>query len=149
MARAITLLVGFTAGIGQIVLMREVMVLFNGNELSLGLVLAAWLAWTAAGSAVTGWLTQKPADVSIAAGIMECHCGLSLPFTVIALRDARTLLQTVPGELFSPGRTAFICLVCVSIFCVLSGALFALAAQLMRLRHAVLPQLASSSAYLL
>jgi spermidine synthase len=149
MARAITLLVGFTAGIGQIVLMREVMVLFNGNELSLGLALAAWLAWTAVGSAATGWLTQKSADVSIAAGIVECLCGLSLPFTVVALRDARTLLQTVPGELFSPGRTALICLVCVSIFCVLSGALFALAAQLMRLRHAALPQLASSSAYLL
>ena len=149
MARAITLLVGFTAGIGQIVLMREVMVLFNGNELSLGLVLAAWLAWTAAGSAVTGWLTQKSADVSIAAGIVECVCGLSLPFTVIALRDARALLQTVPGELFSPGRTAFICLVCVSIFCLLSGALFALAAQLLRKSHAALPQLASSSVYLL
>jgi spermidine synthase len=148
MARAITLLVGFTAGIGQIVLMREVIVLFNGNELSLGLALAAWLAWTAVGSAVSGWLTQRSADVSIAAGIVECLCGLSLPFTLVALRSARALLQTVPGELFSPGRTALICLVCVSVFCVLSGALFALAAQLLRKSHAALPQLASSSAYL-
>lgn len=149
MARAITLLVGFTAGIGQIVLMREVIVLFNGNELSLGLVLGAWLAWTALGSAVTGWLTRKCDDVSIAAGIVECLCGLSLPLTVAALRDARSLFQSVPGELFSPVRTALICLACVNIFCVLSGALFALAAQMLRKRYAALPQMASSSAYLL
>jgi len=149
MARAIALLVGFTAGIGQIVLMREVIVLFNGNELSLGLVLAAWLAWTAAGSALTGWLSRKCDDVSNAAAIVVCLCGLSLPLTVFALRDSRALLQTVPGELFSPLRTALICLACVSIFCALSGALFALAAQLVRGKRAVPPQLASSSAYLL
>jgi len=145
----ITLLVGFTAGIGQIVLLREVIVLFNGNELSLGLVLAAWLAWTAAGSALTGCLARKREDVTKAAGIVQCLCGLSLPLTVLALRDARALLQTVPGELFSPARTALVCLVCVSVFCALSGALFALAAQLLRQEQAANPGKASSTAYLL
>ena len=149
MTRAIPLLVGFTAAVGQIVLMREVIVLFNGNELSMGIVLAAWLAWSAAGSSLTGWLTRKSEDVRNALAVMECLCGFSLPLTVWALRDARALLQTVPGELIGPVRMALVCLSCVSVFCALSGALFALAAQLLRQVHTASPKLASSSAYLL
>jgi len=40
--------------IAQVVLMRELMVAFYGNEISLGLVLACWLLWTALGSGVFG-----------------------------------------------------------------------------------------------
>src|SRR5208282_1671723 len=47
--RAVLVLIGFTAVIAQIVLMRELMVVFCGNEMSLGLMLASWLVWTAIG----------------------------------------------------------------------------------------------------
>ena len=50
--RAALLLIGFSAVVGQIVLMRELMVVFNGNEMSLGILLATWLFWTAAGSMI-------------------------------------------------------------------------------------------------
>lgn len=149
MARTTALLVGFTAAIGQIVLMREVMVLFSGNELSLGIVLAVWLAWTAAGSGLAGWLTRKSSDVRLAAGVMECLWGFSLPLTVVALRQARIYWQTVPGELLSPVRVALICAVCLSVFCALSGALFAAAARMVRHEYGGAPGFAGSSAYLL
>lgn len=149
MAKTIALLVGFTAAIGQIVLMREVLVLFSGNELSLGIVFAVWLAWTAVGSSLIGWLTRKSPDVHAAAGVMECLWGFSLPLTIVALRDARAYLQTVPGELFSPLRVALVCIVCTSVFCILSGSLFALAAQMVRHADHALPRFASSYAYLL
>jgi hypothetical protein len=45
---AALMLIGFSAVLGQIVLMRELMVVFNGNEISLGILLGAWLFWTAA-----------------------------------------------------------------------------------------------------
>jgi len=48
--RAALSLIGFTAVIAQVLLMRELMVAFGGNELSLGLMLANWLLWTALGS---------------------------------------------------------------------------------------------------
>jgi len=38
--RAALTLIGFSAVIGQIVLMRELIVVFNGNEISLGIMLA-------------------------------------------------------------------------------------------------------------
>ncbi|MCX7920380.1 MAG: hypothetical protein N3A72_12415, partial [bacterium] len=41
---------GITATIGQIVLLRESLVLFYGNELSIGLMLATWLFWVSFGS---------------------------------------------------------------------------------------------------
>ena len=52
--RASLTLIGFSAVIGQIVLMRELIVVFNGNEISLGIMLATWLFWTAAGSSLSG-----------------------------------------------------------------------------------------------
>ena len=51
--RAALTLIGFSAVIGQIVLMRELIVVFNGNEISLGIMLATWLFWTAAGSSLS------------------------------------------------------------------------------------------------
>ena len=57
--RPVLVLIGLTAAIAQIVLMRELMVVFYGNEMSLGLMLASWLFWTSAGSAMAGRLTAR------------------------------------------------------------------------------------------
>jgi spermidine synthase len=148
-ARVVLLLVGFTAVIGQIVLMRELIVLFNGNELSLGIMLATWLLWTAAGSSLTGRIAAKRWNPDNAVAVAECLCGLSLPLTVWALRSARALFQTVPGELLGPVPMLLITLVCLSLFCGLSGSLFVLAARMYERRCAVSGRLATSYAYLL
>ena len=81
--------------------------------------------------------------------LVACLCGLSLPLTVCALRQARALLQSAPGELIGPLRTTLVSLACVSVFCLLCGSLFALAAQLMRRECALSPRLAGTYAYLL
>ena len=47
-------LIGVTAVIAQIVLLREMIVVFSGNEMSLGFLFASWLIWTAIGSALVG-----------------------------------------------------------------------------------------------
>jgi spermidine synthase len=149
MARLIPLLAGFTTTVGQIVLIREIIVLFNGNELSLGIALAAWLMWTAAGSGLTGSLIRKRADVRSILCVTEILCGIGLPLTICALREARALSQTVPGELLGPLRMALLCLACLSGFCALSGGLFTLAAKMLRHHDSASQSLASSSAYLL
>jgi spermidine synthase len=147
--RPIPFLAGFTAAVGQIVLMREVVVLFNGNELSLAVVLAAWLLWTAAGSCAAGRLMRRRGSVRHALAVVECLCGLSLPLALCALRYARAGLQSVPGELLGPVSVTVVCLLCLSAFCVLSGGIFALAAQRMNQEPAVSSSLSSSFTYLL
>ena len=149
MARFALFLAGLTASVGQIVLIREVIALFNGNELSLGFVLAAGLLWTAIGSSFAGWLFRKASNLRGILAVEEILCGVSLPLSICALREARALSQTVPGEVLGPVRATVLCLVCLSIFCALSGSLFSLAAQMMRQESAVSPTKASSSAYLL
>ncbi|MFP5276026.1 MAG: hypothetical protein ACLGPM_02835 [Acidobacteriota bacterium] len=149
MPRAVAFLVGFTAAVGQIVLMREALALFNGNELSLGVILAAWLAWTAAGSGLSGWLLRNRPSVRVPAAVVACVWGVSLPLTVWALRESRASFQTVPGELLGLIPLTLLCAACVSAFCLLSGSLFALAAEMVRAADSVAPGEASSAAYLL
>ena len=149
MARFALFLAGLTASVGQIVLIREIIALFNGNELSLGFALAAWLLWTAIGSSLAGWVFRKRPNIRSILAAGEILCGISLPFSIYALREARVLSQTVPGELLGPVRTALLCLVCLGLFCALSGSLFALGAQMMHQESDVSPRQASSSAYLL
>ena len=53
------LLSGFTAMASQIVFMRELLIVFYGNELSIGLILGAWLIAGAVGSSILGVFSDK------------------------------------------------------------------------------------------
>src|SRR5271157_876407 len=91
-ARSALILAGCTAACAQIVLMRELMVAFRGNEISIGLALGTWLFWTAVGSvAAPAWEPQR-----LVAAI-EALLALALPATVLAVRAARTAAEPVPG----------------------------------------------------
>jgi len=123
-------LVGSTAVLGQIVLMREAIVVFNGNEVSLGIVLATWLLWTSAGSVVAGRLEFGRERTRLAVVITECAAGLSLLPTLWLLRISRSFFQTVPGELVGPMPMLVTSWICFSVFCFLCGFFFVVGAQL-------------------
>jgi spermidine synthase len=153
--RAALALTGFSAVVGQIVLMRELIVVFNGNEISLGIMLATWLFWTAAGSSLSS-LSSLSSVVRLgaisarrAAAALECVLALSLPATIWALRASKSYFQTVPGELVGPVPMLLASLVCLSVFCLVSGALFVAAARMFETDCGVSARVAASSAYLL
>jgi spermidine synthase len=151
--RAVLALCGFSAVVGQIVLMRELIQVFNGNEIALGILLATWLLWTAVGSALTSVITRSPspqrssARWSVAA--LECLLAASLPATIWALRCAKSFFQTVPGELVGPIAMLLTSLVCLSVFCSASGALFVAAARMIAAELGLSARAAASAAYLL
>src|ERR1039458_1799504 len=95
-------LVGFSAVIGQIVLMRELIVVFSGNEMSLGIMLATWLIWTALGSSLTSRITRDERNSRRVVAALECLLAISLPGSIWALRASKSFIQTVPGELVGP-----------------------------------------------
>ena len=154
--RAALALLGFTAVIGQIVLMRELIVVFNGNEISMGIMLATWLLWTAAGSSLGSRFVPRRTNARKAVAVLECLLGVSLLPTVWAVRASKGFFQTVPGELAGPVPMLLISLICLSVFCVLSGCLFVVATRMYRqmygetrgVERGVSTSLASSSAYL-
>ncbi len=145
---ALTLL-GFTAVIGQIVLMRELIVVFNGNEISLGIMLACWMLWTAAGSALAGRIAIGTRRARLAVAVIECLLAASLLSTIWLVRASKAFFQTVPGELLGPIPMLLTALVCVSGFCILSGCLFVVAARMYREECQSSASVASVSAYLL
>ena len=146
---AALMLTGFSAVIGQIVLMRELMVVFSGNEISLGIMLATWLFWTATGSILCSNIPLREINERRTIAVLECLLGVSLPLAVWALRASKSLFQTVPGELVGPVPVLLASLLCLSVFCVVAGALFVTATRMYVHERAVSARAATSSAYLL
>jgi spermidine synthase len=147
--RAILLVTGFAAVIAQIVLIRELMVVFHGNEASLGLILASWLAWTALGSAVLGRFSALSPRPRLPAAVLASLSAVTLPLSIAAVRYARSVFQTVPGELLGPGQTLLAAVVVLAPFCTVSGALFAAGSRLWTSEIAVPPGEATGNAYLI
>jgi spermidine synthase len=141
-------LIGFSAVIGQTVLLRELIVVFNGNEMSLGIMLAAWLFWTAAGTSLSSSLKLGNRNARRTVALFECLLAASLPPTIWALRASKSVFQIVPGELVGPVPMLLSTLACLSVFCAVSGALFVTATRMFEQERAVSSRLAVSTAYL-
>ena len=131
-ARAVLVLIGFTAAIAQIVLLRELMVVFYGNESSLGLMLASWFFWTAAGSSLAGRLAARVRRPGRLMAAIQVSIAAILPCTVLAVRAAKGLLQTVPGEVLGPGPMLLTSFCTLAPFSMLSGALFTVGSKVYR-----------------
>jgi spermidine synthase len=121
---------GLASTIAQVLLLREVVATFYGNELLLGLALAAWLAWTAAGSWGLGRTAavRRLGERGFAAGLVLAAA--LLPSQIALVRGARALLGITPGTLAGLGPAAGTVVVVLGPLCLLSGALFALGARL-------------------
>jgi spermidine synthase len=117
---------GFAASLGQILFLRELLVLFYGNELSTGLVFASWLLWTALGSACGGRFSQRlPHPVLVMAAALLVTA-LLLPATIVWIRATRLVWGIPPGEALPPGRMLLIALAATGPFCLAAGFLFAI-----------------------
>ncbi|MGA8086916.1 MAG: fused MFS/spermidine synthase [Terracidiphilus sp.] len=148
-ARAALALLGFSAIVGQIVLMRELIVVFNGNEMSLGIILATWLFWSAIGSWPSSTCCLGRNHTRRTVATLECLLAASLPMTIWALRAAKPLFQTVPGELVGPLPMLFGSVACLSLFCATAGGLFVVAARLYLAESCTAARVTVSTAYLL
>ncbi|MDH7487544.1 MAG: hypothetical protein QHJ81_14875 [Anaerolineae bacterium] len=92
------LLMGFSFSITQALLVREMLVSFAGNELSIGLVLGSWLLLEAAGSGLLGRLIGRLGRGAWPyARLQVLFALLLLPVLALAL-GVRHLLGGVPGQ---------------------------------------------------
>ena len=141
-------LIGFTAVIAQIVLMRELIVVFYGNEVSLGIMLAGWLLWTAIGSSAAGKVFAPGRDSRKLMAFLETFIALVFPLTILAVRASRLVFQTLPGEILGPGPMLLTSFTTLSAFCLLSGGLFAAGSRLCADEAQASAGSAASSVYL-
>ena len=121
LAVAVTAL-GMTSLTTQIILLREFVSVFQGNELVIGVVLAGWMMLTGAGAFLgrfSGSLSRHP---SVPAAALACS-GVLPPATVLFLRTMRNVVFTA-GSMVGILQALAASLVVLAPFCLLSGFLF-------------------------
>jgi spermidine synthase len=125
------ILMGLGALLAQIILLRELMKVFSGNELTAGIVLAAWLLWTALGSVLSGALADRlPNKPSIFAAA-QMILSVILLASFLLTRYLRPLLGIPAGEIASLLQMVAGIFVLLIPFGLCSGFLFALGCSLL------------------
>lgn len=89
---------GLSGIVAQILLLRELLIIFSGNELSIGIILANWLLLEAAGSFWLGKRIEKIARKIEAFVLVQLIFSLALPLAVFLTRSLSGFMRTVPGE---------------------------------------------------
>jgi len=148
MLLAVLILIGLTAVVAQIVLMRELIVVFYGNEITLGLTLCTWLLWTALGSSLMGRVGGRVSSRTLVAAL-EGVVAIAFPASIVAVRASRAALDALPGEILGPGPTLLTSFLALGLFCTVSGWLFAAGSRLYAEEKAGSTAEATSAAYLL
>ena len=123
------LLMGFTFTITQVVVIRELLVIFLGNELSIAIVLANWLLLEAAGSFFLG-RRLKGAVSEKRYAFLQLLISLLLPLTIYSIRCLRDIMGLSIGEGASLLQIFFWTAVILAPLGIVDGVLFTLACAL-------------------
>lgn len=128
---------GIVSAQAQVLLLRELLVGFRGNELSLGLSLAAWLLWVAVGSILGGRLTRACREPGLCAAV--CAMGLALLGLLLVgamwfSRDLRHLFGVSWGEFIPTSRLVYAALALTGPVGLIAGLIFPLVCRAAELR---------------
>jgi len=125
------------------------MVVFYGNEISMGVMLACWLLWTGLGSGVLGRFAAKAADPARLMAASQMLLAILFPATILAVRASRGLFHALPGELLGPAPIFLTCLFTLSCFCAVSGYVFVAGSRFHAKESGSSAPIAVNSVYLL
>ena len=114
----------------QAVLVRELLAVFFGSELTLGIVLGSWLVWIAIGAQVGAGLVRWPRAAAWLFFVLAV-VGVATAFAQVSVvREARLLLHTPMGEYVPMKAAAKFVALAVAPFPLMVGLTFPLGARL-------------------
>jgi spermidine synthase len=134
--------------IGQIIILREFIVVFYGNELSLGVILATWLFWVAFGSAVLGRITDRLGSKQKLLSYSQILLSFILPLNILLIRNIKSFMGISPGEIVGLAPIFMSSFLSLFLACSLLGFTFTLISKLAAERS-VMPSKAITLIYLL
>lgn len=123
-------ILGLTSMIGQIIIIRELVVAFYGNELSLGIILASWLFWAAFGSLVLGRLTDFISSKEKLLSRIQLALSILIPLDIFFIRVIKSILKIQAGKIIGLGQMIGVSFVSLSVVCALLGLSFILIAKI-------------------
>lgn len=124
------LLMGFSFTVTQGLLIRELMVAFSGNELSVALVLGNWLVLEAIGSGLLGRLAGRLASRAVSFAILQVLFALFLPVCLYATYTIRGIAGALPGEGIGLWPIYGTTLLVLTPLALIDGAMFAFGSRL-------------------
>ncbi len=119
------LLMGFTGTLAQVILIRELLVTFYGNELYIGIILANWLILEAAGSFLLGRILKRLGRSVEAYVALQYVIAVFLPLAVYGARVMKSLLGVPAGEMVGLWPVFYSSLVLLAPVSLAGGAQFA------------------------
>ncbi|MBD3427280.1 MAG: hypothetical protein GF409_08710 [Candidatus Omnitrophica bacterium] len=123
-------LAGASAMASQIVLMREFLVVFYGNEVSVGLILASWLVWGSFGSALLGRYSDRIQSRVTVFSLCQLALAFIFPLTLLAVRSVKNLLGITTGEIIGYPPMLLSTFLVLWLPCMVMGFMFSLACRL-------------------
>jgi len=121
---------GFSGLVAQVLLLRELLIIFSGNELSIGVILSNWVILEAFGCFISGQKTESNKNEFITFSLITIIFSLSLPVAVYLTRILKNILGLSIGE-----SLGFLPILCSSFLILLPtsmshGALFPLSCKI-------------------
>jgi spermidine synthase len=113
---------GLTSIVTQLILMREMMTVFYGNELVIGIILANWMLITAAGAFAGKWLKMPDTGRALIV-VLQVLLSLLPLFAVFMLSYLRNILFPV-GVMLGPLQIFYFSFIILAPFCFVSGYMF-------------------------
>ncbi len=123
--------IGFASIIVQILLLRELAAIFNGNELTYGISLMIWLASTGLGSYVCGKLIKNIKDAPKTLIYMQMVISLIIPAEIYVARASKVLFSIPSGAIPDLNSIFLISLITIAPACLLFGSLFTLGSNVL------------------
>ena len=118
------LIMGFSGIVAQILLLRELLITFYGNELSIGIILANWLILEAFGCFFVGKRAERIKRPIQGFIILQLIFSLSLPFAVYLTRIFKEVIGYTAGEGLGLIPMLYSSFLILSLVSITHGALF-------------------------
>ncbi len=115
---------GFSGLVAQILLLRELLIVFSGNELSIGIILANWLILGAFGSYVLGRRAERSGHTLEAFTVITILFSISLLIAIYLARLLKVAMGLSIGESIGFLPMLFSSLLVLSAVSILQGTLF-------------------------
>jgi spermidine synthase len=121
-----SIILGMTSIVAQIVILRELLVIFYGNELSIGLVLASWLIWVAVGAWAFGGLVEQAARRPLVLPVIQVLVSILVPTLIFLARTVKNILGLSPGEIVGIAPMLLCSCIVLAPLCLMLGFTFSL-----------------------
>ena len=115
---------GFSGLVAQIILLRELLIVFSGNELSIGIILANWLILGAFGSYVLGRRAERSKYTLEVFTVITVLFSFSLLIAIYLARTLKGAMDISIGESIGFLPMLFSSFLILSAVSILQGALF-------------------------